>query len=127
MRPWVDVPASTGYGEPVQRLFKFKDNERVVAAFSLDPRAIGDIGRANAGGDDEQATISDADVPVPPVAPGPPGPVGSDPPDPNEADGRSVEVVGKKPGTSTPTEAGPPTATVSTATAPKAAPTTASA
>jgi DNA gyrase subunit A len=64
---FVDVPASTGYGEPVQRLFKFKDNERVVAAFSLDPRAIGDIGRANAGGDDEQATIGDADVPVPPV------------------------------------------------------------
>ena len=64
---FVDVPASTGYGEPVQRLFKFKDNERVVAVFSLDPRAIGDIGRANAGGDDEQATIADADVPVPPV------------------------------------------------------------
>ena len=35
----VDVPASTGYGEPVQRLFKFKDGERVVAAMSLDPRA----------------------------------------------------------------------------------------
>ena len=62
----VDVPASTGYGEPVQRLFKFKDNERVVAAFSLDPRAIGDIGRATAGGDDEPAG-ADAEVPVPPV------------------------------------------------------------
>ncbi|MCA1584977.1 MAG: DNA topoisomerase [Acidobacteria bacterium] len=35
----VDVPASTGYGEPIQRLFKFKDGERVIAAFSLDPRA----------------------------------------------------------------------------------------
>ncbi|MBI2220550.1 MAG: DNA topoisomerase IV subunit A [Acidobacteria bacterium] len=33
-----DVPASTGYGEPIQRLFKFRDQERVVAAFSLDPR-----------------------------------------------------------------------------------------
>ena len=63
----IDVPASTGYGDPVQRLFKFKDNERVVAAFSLDPRAIGDIGRANSGGDDEQATIADAEVVVPPV------------------------------------------------------------
>jgi DNA gyrase subunit A len=62
----IDVPASTGYGEPVQRLFKFKDNERVIAAFSLDPRAIGDIGRAS-GSDDEQATTADADVPVPPV------------------------------------------------------------
>ncbi|MCC7240318.1 MAG: DNA topoisomerase IV subunit A, partial [Acidobacteria bacterium] len=30
----VDVPASTGYGEPVQKLFKFKDGERVIAAFS---------------------------------------------------------------------------------------------
>ena len=36
------MPASTGYGEPVQSLFKFKDGERVVAAASLDPRvAIG--------------------------------------------------------------------------------------
>jgi DNA gyrase subunit A len=34
-----EVPASTGYGEPIQRLFKFKDGERVVAALSLDPRA----------------------------------------------------------------------------------------
>jgi DNA gyrase subunit A len=33
-----DVPPSTGYGDPVQRLFKFKDNEKLVAAFSLDPR-----------------------------------------------------------------------------------------
>jgi DNA gyrase subunit A len=39
----IDVPASTGYGEPIQRLFKFKDGERVVAAMSLDPRVIGDI------------------------------------------------------------------------------------
>ncbi len=39
----VDVPASTGYGEPVQKLFKLKDGERVIAALSLDPRAIGEI------------------------------------------------------------------------------------
>jgi DNA gyrase subunit A len=39
----IDVPASTGYGEPIQRLFKLKDGERVVAALSLDPRAVGDI------------------------------------------------------------------------------------
>jgi DNA gyrase subunit A len=39
----IDVPASTGYGEPIQRLFKFKDGEKVVAAMSLDPRVIGDI------------------------------------------------------------------------------------
>jgi DNA gyrase subunit A len=34
----IDVPASTGYGEPLQSLFKFKDGERVVAAASLDSR-----------------------------------------------------------------------------------------
>jgi DNA gyrase subunit A len=40
---FIDVPASTGYGEPIQRLFKLKDGERVVAALSLDPRATGAI------------------------------------------------------------------------------------
>jgi DNA gyrase subunit A len=39
----IDIPASTGYGEPIQRLFKLKDGERIVAALSLDPRAVGDI------------------------------------------------------------------------------------
>ena len=33
-----DVPPSTGYGEPVQKLFKFADGERVIGALSLDPR-----------------------------------------------------------------------------------------
>ena len=32
----VDVPATTGYGEPIQRLFKLKDGERVVAAVEVD-------------------------------------------------------------------------------------------
>ena len=39
----IDIPASTGYGEPVQRQFKLKDGERVVAAYSLDPRVTADI------------------------------------------------------------------------------------
>ena len=39
----VDIPASTGYGEPVQKLFKFKDGETIVAAYSLDPRVSGVI------------------------------------------------------------------------------------
>jgi len=39
----IDVPASTGYGEPIQRLFKLKDGEKVVAALSLDPRAVGTV------------------------------------------------------------------------------------
>ena len=39
----IDVPASTGYGEPVQKLFKLRDGERVIAALSLDPRVAGEI------------------------------------------------------------------------------------
>jgi DNA gyrase subunit A len=39
----VDVPASTGYGEPIQKLFKLRDGERIVAAYSLDPRVAGHI------------------------------------------------------------------------------------
>jgi DNA gyrase/topoisomerase IV subunit A len=45
----VDIPASTGYGEPIQRLFKFRDRERVIAAFSLDPRATKNIQAAKEG------------------------------------------------------------------------------
>src|SRR5207244_4987982 len=40
---FIDMPASTGYGEPIQRFFKLKDGERIVGALSLDPRAVGDI------------------------------------------------------------------------------------
>jgi DNA gyrase subunit A len=39
----IDIPASTGYGEPVQKLFKMKDGERIVSILSLDPRVIGNI------------------------------------------------------------------------------------
>jgi DNA gyrase subunit A len=45
----VDVPASTGYGEPIQRLFKFRDTERVVGALSLDPRVTSNITPAAEG------------------------------------------------------------------------------
>jgi DNA gyrase subunit A len=41
-----DIPASRGYGDPVQGLFKFRDGERVVGAVSLDPRMLTDIGSA---------------------------------------------------------------------------------
>ena len=44
-----DVPASTGYGEPIQRFFKLKDGERIVAALSLDPRVIGVIAAKKEG------------------------------------------------------------------------------
>jgi DNA gyrase subunit A len=35
-----DVPATTGYGDPAQKFFKFKDRERIVSAMTLDPRAV---------------------------------------------------------------------------------------
>jgi DNA gyrase subunit A len=35
-----DVPASTGYGEPVQKLFNLKDGERVVAAMAVSERNV---------------------------------------------------------------------------------------
>jgi DNA gyrase subunit A len=45
----VDLPASTGYGEPIQRVFKFRDGERVVGAVSLDPRVTPGITPAAEG------------------------------------------------------------------------------
>ena len=36
----VDIPASTGFGDPVQKLFKMKDGEKIVAVMSFDPRVI---------------------------------------------------------------------------------------
>ncbi len=56
-----DVPASTGYGEPIQSLFKFRDRERVVAALSLDARYAGAITGGTA------PKVGSDDVPVPPV------------------------------------------------------------
>ncbi len=32
------APARSGYGDPAQKLFKFKDGERIIAALSADPR-----------------------------------------------------------------------------------------
>src|SRR4029077_18859838 len=46
---FADVPASPGYGEPIQRLFKLKDGERIVAALSLDPRVAGEIAAKKEG------------------------------------------------------------------------------
>jgi DNA gyrase subunit A len=39
----IDIPSSTGFGEPIQKLFKLKDGERIVSVISFDPRVIGDI------------------------------------------------------------------------------------
>jgi DNA gyrase subunit A len=60
---FVDVPASTGYGEPVQKLFRFKDGERVVASLSLDPRVRGDIGQIREGDEASAPGKATADRP----------------------------------------------------------------
>ena len=36
----IDIPATTGYGEPIQKLFKLKDGEKIVAAISIDERVL---------------------------------------------------------------------------------------
>jgi DNA gyrase subunit A len=36
----IDIPATTGYGEPIQKLFKLKDGEKVIAAVSMDERLL---------------------------------------------------------------------------------------
>ncbi len=36
----IDIPATTGYGEPIQKFFKLKDGEKIVAAFSMDERVV---------------------------------------------------------------------------------------
>ncbi|MEM9345578.1 MAG: DNA topoisomerase (ATP-hydrolyzing) [Planctomycetota bacterium] len=36
----IDIPATTGYGEPIQKLFKLKDGEKIIAAYSADPRVL---------------------------------------------------------------------------------------
>jgi DNA gyrase subunit A len=64
----IDVPASTGYGEPIQRLFKLKDGEKVVAAMSLDPRSVGDIrGRTAPSAAAKAKKGYDPDSEAPPV------------------------------------------------------------
>jgi DNA gyrase subunit A len=36
----IDIPATTGYGEPIQKLFKLKDGEKIISAVSLDERIL---------------------------------------------------------------------------------------
>jgi DNA gyrase subunit A len=57
----VDVPATTGYGEPIQKLFKLKDGERIVAAFSLDPRVRGDVAEREGGKPKSHAVFATTD------------------------------------------------------------------
>ena len=41
---FIDVPASKGYGEPIQKLFKLKDGEHIVSVLGFDERTLwGDV------------------------------------------------------------------------------------
>lgn len=46
-----DIPQSTGFGEPIQKLFKMKDGDRIVAAISFDERMISDYAEPPADSD----------------------------------------------------------------------------
>ncbi len=48
----VDVPATTGYGDPVQKLFKMADGERIVSMMSFDSRVL-DVPVASEDGEPE--------------------------------------------------------------------------
>ncbi len=37
---FADLPSTTGFGEPIQKLFKLKDGERIVAVISFDSRTL---------------------------------------------------------------------------------------
>ena len=52
-----DIPASTGHGEPIQKLFRLKDGERIIQACSLDPRWIGQIAAPSPGDQDTPPPI----------------------------------------------------------------------
>ena len=53
-----DIAATTGHGEPIQRRFKLKDRERIVAAFSLDPRVARNITPRRAGDEPARHAIA---------------------------------------------------------------------
>jgi len=37
---FIDLPASSGHGEPIQKLFKLKDGERIISVISFDKRTL---------------------------------------------------------------------------------------
>jgi DNA gyrase subunit A len=49
----VDIPATTGYGDPVHTLFKLADGERVVKMLAFDPRLL-EVPEASEGAEPEE-------------------------------------------------------------------------
>ena len=50
----VDIPATTGYGNPVQSLFKLADGERIVRMLGFDPRVL-DVPEPTEGAEEPEA------------------------------------------------------------------------
>ena len=55
---FIDIPATTGHGEPIQRFFKLKDRERIVAAMSLDPRVASKIAPTGGGLEPQEHAVA---------------------------------------------------------------------
>ena len=53
-----DIPATTGYGDPVQKMFTLRDGERIVSLLCLDSRALGGQISAADGGIPELHAIA---------------------------------------------------------------------
>ena len=52
-----DLPAGAGYGDPVQKLFKLDDGERMIACLSFDPRAL-TVPPPTEGAEDPEAPLA---------------------------------------------------------------------
>jgi DNA gyrase subunit A len=52
-------PARSGYGDPVQKLFKFKDGERIIGGWSFDPRMRPRLGKPTSTSNGGQLALFD--------------------------------------------------------------------
>ena len=52
-------PARSGYGDPVQKLFKFKDGERIIGGWSFDPRMRPMLGKPTSTSNGGQLALFD--------------------------------------------------------------------
>jgi DNA gyrase subunit A len=52
-----DIPQATGYGNPVQNLFKLADGEKIIRALSFDPRVL-EVPAATEGAEEPEAPFA---------------------------------------------------------------------
>ena len=63
------APARSGFGDPAQKLFKFKDGERVIGAWSFDPRGWGPTSSPTSGTKSQLALFDQKGKPHTPPSP----------------------------------------------------------